>query len=82
MIFEAVWQNNTPDTIPFGLTTAQEMYVVYYQYTNELPTAVENIVSGPEFSLYPNPGNSQLYIESSGTAVSEHLQHPWRTRVN
>jgi len=57
MIFEATYQNNTAATIPFSLTTQGEMFVTYFQYTNELPaTAVNNVTeNSAALQVYPNP---------------------------
>src|SRR5205085_11570319 len=65
LIFEATWVNNSPDTIPFGFTTRQEMFVTYFQYTNSLPgaTAVKNISSdNSNLQIFPNPAANSVTI--------------------
>ena len=72
IIFEATWVNHSPDTIPFGLTTAQEMFVAYFQYTNQIPTGIKNITGdNGAYQLYPNPAASRLFVESKGSPISE-----------
>jgi hypothetical protein len=72
MIFEASWVNNTNATIPFSLTTAGEMFVTYYQYTNELPTTGINHVAADNaaLQLYPNPSNGNFNINYTLTGTS------------
>ncbi len=57
LVFEATWVNNTPETIPFGFTTKEEMFITYFQYTSELPpNAIEETSYGiNSLSIYPNP---------------------------
>ena len=57
LIHEAVFNNSTPDTINFGLSTKDEMYVTYMQYTTEpitIGVKEENSVFN-YFNVYPNP---------------------------
>jgi hypothetical protein len=76
LIFEATWVNNGPDTMGFGLTTKEEMFVTYYQYTNELPTGLRE--AGKEdlsFNISPNPATDKFNIafslKSAGSVLIE-----------
>lgn len=65
LIMEATWLNNGPANIPFALTTAGEMFVTYFSYTNELPgasavTKINNETSAVTVS--PNPGKDFFSI--------------------
>ncbi|MGE0634988.1 MAG: T9SS type A sorting domain-containing protein [Bacteroidia bacterium] len=66
LIFEAVYQNFTADTIYWGNTTQDEMMLFYVQYTEEaLPTSSVNEQSNPvSFISYPNPftESTQIYV--------------------
>ncbi len=63
LIFEATWQNNTADTIPFGFTTQGEMFVTYFQYTTELPTSVEEKEKPvSNVDVYPNPSRDNINL--------------------
>jgi hypothetical protein len=66
LIFEAVYQNLTDDTLYWGNTTNDEMMLFYVQYTEEaLPTSSVNEKSNPvSFTSYPNPFNesTQIYV--------------------
>jgi hypothetical protein len=75
LIFEATWVNNGPDTMGFGLTTKEEMFVTYYQYTNELPTAVkETDRDALSLSVVPNPGKDNFRLSYS-------LKSPGLTKI-
>ena len=59
LIMEATWLNNGPANIPFALTTAGEMFVTYFSYTNQLPSALEVKKingEGTAIAISPNPG--------------------------
>ena len=64
LIFEATWLNNGPDTIPFGFTTEEEMFITYFQYTNELP--ISSIKDGKSevssVDVYPNPSRDNINL--------------------
>lgn len=66
LIFEAVYQNLTDDTIYWGNTTEDEMMLFYVQYTEEaLPTSSVHEQTKPvSFTSYPNPFNesTQIYV--------------------
>lgn len=65
LIFEATWLNNGPDTIGFGLTTQEEMFVTYFSYTTELPVALairETEKDALSLSVSPNPGNDRFNL--------------------
>ncbi len=66
LIMEATWLNNGPAAIPFSLTTAGEMFVTYFSYTNQLPTAlaVKTISNNKTtIALSPNPVNDYFSIK-------------------
>lgn len=69
MIHEAVFNNPGPNTVGFGLTNDDEMYVTYIQYTDiPLNTSIEENEFGFEyFTTYPNPTNDVLNIAFSST---------------
>jgi len=71
LIFEASWVNNTGATIPFSLTTAGEMFVTYFQYTNELPTTGIKPIDADtkDLKVYPNPTNTLANINVTETWV-------------
>lgn len=63
LIFEATWQNNTSDTIPFGFTTQEEMFITYFQYTNELPTSIKDGESAvSSIDVFPNPSRDNINL--------------------
>lgn len=66
LIFEAVYQNLTDDTIYWGNTTHDEMMLFYVQYTEEaLPTSSVTEQTNPvSFTSYPNPftESTQIYV--------------------
>ncbi len=67
LIFEAVFNNPGTETVSFGLTTDDEMFIGYYLYSEgslENPIANDNI-DFIEAELYPNPANDQITIRSN-----------------
>ncbi len=63
LIFEASYLNNGPNTVSFALTTEGEMFVTYFQYTNELPTAINKVVAdNSALQVYPNPSNGSFNL--------------------
>lgn len=74
LIHEATYNNNTGETVGFGLTTHEEMFVTYYTYVDldpsevpclSLATAVEPVT--PKFDsrgllVSPNPSNNIFNI--------------------
>ncbi len=67
LVFEAVYQNFTADTLRWGNTTQDEMMLFYVQYTLEpLPTvtSVKELNNPVSFASFPNPvtENTQIYI--------------------
>lgn len=71
MIFEATYLNNGPDTIRFGLTTEDEMYITYYQYTTELPSVGVNEIDGSgSVSVYPNPATEAVTLNFNDNTFS------------
>jgi len=72
MIFEATYLNNTGATVPFSLTTQGEMFVTYFQYTNELPTAVNKVAEdNSALQIYPNPSKDIFNISYNTTGSDE-----------
>ena len=85
LIYEGTWVNNTDSIIPFGFTTKEEMFITYYQYTNEIPSAIEETegkVSG--FSVYPNPGKdlfNMVYTSKNSSNATVELFDYTGTKV-
>lgn len=76
LIFEATWLNSGPDTVPFGFTTEEEMFITYFQYTNELPTSIQdNEKPVSSLTVYPNPSSNNIdlsyTLKSTAHAVVE-----------
>lgn len=72
VVSEATYQNNGPNSVDWGFTSADEMmiFVAFYvadttgvdMTKNEGPTAISNIEK-EIFRMYPNPANSSLTFE-------------------
>lgn len=64
LIHEATFSNPGPNTITFGLTNDDEMFVTYLQYSETpLTSSVEEKETGfGYFNAYPNPTNDQLTL--------------------
>jgi hypothetical protein len=64
LIHEAVFNNPGPDTINFGLSTRDEMYVSYIQYTTEPITISVKEEESPfnYFNVYPNPSRDIINL--------------------
>lgn len=63
LIHEATYNNSGSSPVGFGLTTEDEMFVTYFQYTREVNTSVEDIEpASASFELYPNPANDKVNI--------------------
>ncbi len=61
---EAKWLNDTQDTVRFGYTTKDEMFIAYMHYTTKLPTGIEEADHTiPGLSLYPNPFDNTLVLD-------------------
>ncbi len=72
LIHEAVFNNNTPDTVGFGLKTTDEMFVSYiFFYKTPTPSGVIDpcLVSVDEIEnlsfvkLFPNPSANKIHVE-------------------
>ncbi len=72
LVHEASWYNDGPADVGFGLTTADEMFITYYQYTKSpLSTSIkETDLSG--LKLYPNPTENTLVLELENTTATEY----------
>jgi len=67
LIHKASYFNDGPEPIGFGLTTTDEMFAAYYQYTTgKLATSVEESLEQASFVLYPNPSTGKLSIDVGG----------------
>lgn len=64
LIHEATFFNPGPDTVGFGLTTKDEMYVTFIVfYKSEFPNSVEDrIFEDNSMKVYPNPTNGLTHI--------------------
>lgn len=68
LIMEASFLNPTNDTIGFGFTAEDEMHIMYYQYTKELPfVSVEEMTrADAKLSVYPTPAADIVSIDIKG----------------
>jgi hypothetical protein len=70
-IHRARYKNNTQDTIKWGLTSAEEMMVMGFQYLpgdtlGALPTGIGKSHEGDwRVQVFPNPASNQLHINYS-----------------
>jgi len=65
LIHEATYSNPTPNTVYFGLSTTDEMFVSYIQYVEEPITIGINEANGlasNPLKIYPNPSNSAINL--------------------
>ncbi|MES2620496.1 MAG: T9SS type A sorting domain-containing protein [Bacteroidota bacterium] len=66
LIHEAKFYNNGPDTVRFGFTTADEMFITYFQYTTQLPGSLgmgnDNDVDLKTVNVFPNPFNDKFTL--------------------
>jgi hypothetical protein len=66
LIHEAVFRNNGPDTVGFGLKTTDEMFVSYmFYYKSELPVSVSpsKTLQAMVVNVFPNPATNNIHIE-------------------
>lgn len=63
LIHEAKYNNSGSAPVSFGLTTQDEMFITYYQYTRTTGTGVETTQKELLFRAYPNPANNMLYLD-------------------
>lgn len=78
---EAVYNNNTGETVGFGLTTNEEMFITYYNYVDldpsEIPcltlqTAIEqphNHLNSAALSALPNPSAGVFKVQLHNTTT-------------
>jgi hypothetical protein len=85
LIFEATYQNNGSVAVPFGLTTEGEMFVTYFQFTNELPTAINDVkADNSNLQVFPNPTRNIInlsYATENNDLVSVELYNEMGTKV-
>ncbi|GIV34969.1 MAG: hypothetical protein KatS3mg031_2504 [Chitinophagales bacterium] len=65
LIHEAVFNNNTGDTVGFGLKTTDEMFVTYIFYTkSETPVGIlpDRVFNSAHVKIYPQPAADGAYI--------------------
>jgi len=66
LIHRAQYFNPGSTPVSFGLTTNDEMFITYYQYTEELPPTDPTInttsIVKNSLQLYPNPAQSSINI--------------------
>jgi hypothetical protein len=75
LIHEAMYTNNGVDTIYFGLTTLDEMFVTYLLYTDELPSGINNIaVNNNGVSVYPNPTSNRLTVKLDEPGLTSRIE--------
>ena len=70
LIYSATWVNEEDHDLFFGLTSEDEMQVIWYMYVEDttglnLPVSIDQ-VSGEEESIniFPNPAHNSIYINS------------------
>jgi len=63
LLFEATWVNNTSTDVGFGLTTHDEMFIGYVQFTVTLPSGIDSKnATESVLHVYPNPASDVLNI--------------------
>ncbi len=68
--YETTWVNDGPESVGFGLTSADEMMVMMYFFVDDttglnLPTALSNHeLEKNAINLFPNPASDKVYITS------------------
>jgi len=75
MVHESTYNNNTNNTINFGLTTEDEMFVTYiFYYKSQSPigtfdpcplVSIDNKVLSNLVKVYPNPAQNEFTVEIS-----------------
>jgi hypothetical protein len=68
LIHEATYNNTGQFGVGWGLTTQDEMMLIFVQYTNEKPepAGIDKIDKSPlDYVLYPNPNNGQFALKMS-----------------
>ena len=74
LIHEATFTNPNPETVWFGLTTEDEMYVTYVQYVREpLTIGIEETSESKANPLrvYPNPSNETINLAFDASNAEE-----------
>ena len=71
LVLEASYRNMSSDTVTFGYTTEDEMHIMYYQYTTELPqvSITELEFEDSYLTVYPTPAEEVATIEIRGDDV-------------
>ena len=70
LIHEATYLNPGPDTVRFGLTTQDEMFITFVlYYKSEFPSAIgESIYADNNLKIYPNPVSDEAYVKITSAA--------------
>ncbi len=77
MIHEATFNNNTSDTIGFGLKTTDEMFVSYIFFTkSETPIGIlqDRVFNDTHVKIYPNPIQQQAWIHIGPDVVLKNAE--------
>ncbi|HWB62838.1 MAG TPA: T9SS type A sorting domain-containing protein, partial [Chitinophagales bacterium] len=76
MIHEATFFNSGPDTVHFGLSTEDEMYVTFIiYYKSEFPySGIGEVQKDKSLDMYPNPASDVEYIKLDNSLVMSHPQ--------
>jgi hypothetical protein len=75
LIHEAVYNNNTGDTVTFGLKTTDEMFVSYiFYYKTQTAAGIkhQNLFNKAHVKLYPNPGGNELHLHIGPDVAINH----------
>jgi hypothetical protein len=69
MIIEASYQNLSQDTVSFGFTAKDEMHIMYFQYTDEIPNVSINDLETEEWDIavYPVPARDVVTFQAKDT---------------
>lgn len=73
-IHEATFHNPGPDTVGFGLTADDEMYVTFIVYYKTDYTSAQNIVADENLKCFPNPAAGWCSIELKESMVPGTMQ--------
>ncbi len=72
-IHEATFNNSGPDTVHFGITTFDEMFITFIMYfKSDFPSAIgEEIFADDNVKIYPNPMADVAYVKINEEANIE-----------
>ena len=79
LVHEATFNNTGTTPVWFGLTTKDEMMLIFMQYTKKLPSSntvgIQNSLKLPTIQVYPNPTNDNFYVYlNSNLTKNNHLE--------